>query len=212
MQSLLVKDLSSSKWKASYHSRVKLEPVNIFGAAEEEDNLKEADRGNENWRRPLDDPLSMLHRLKILDQLQFPEEAYQEQRAWPNEKEERNLPWVSKGICFSFFYEHFELFVVDETLVGCFHCGQFLKQLSPLLLHRHPEQILSLWTNSYCYFGNLENITLPLQLGWYSSGSSRSLAVQSTVSEHQWQSISPPRPPWVRKGMYNSIYPSKCCE
>ena len=108
-------------------------------------------------------------------------------------------PWVSKGICFSFFYEHFELFVVDETLVGCFHCGQFLKQLSPLLLHRHPEQMSSLWTNSCCYFGNLENITLPLQLGWYSSGSSRSLAVQSTVSEHQWQSFSPPRPPWVQK-------------
>ena len=69
-----------------------MEAVNIFGAAEEEDNLKEADRGNENWRRPLDDPLSMLHRLKILDQLQFPEKAYQEQRAWPNEKEERHLP------------------------------------------------------------------------------------------------------------------------
>ena len=77
-----------------------MEPVNIFGAAEEEDNLKEADRGNENWRRPLDDPLSMLHRLKILDQPQFPEEAYQEQRAWPNEKRDLEFPKASVSASF----------------------------------------------------------------------------------------------------------------
>ena len=68
---------SVSSWMSS---RVKLEPLHVFSAAEEEDNLNEADYWDEHWWWPFHHLLPVLHRLKVLDQLHFPEEMYQQQQ------------------------------------------------------------------------------------------------------------------------------------
>ena len=60
------------------YSRVKLERMHMAGATEEEENLNEADRRDEHWWRPLHHLLPVLHRLKVLDQLHFPKEMYED--------------------------------------------------------------------------------------------------------------------------------------